>query len=196
MGDARSLLGEALATHRKCVRALMLLGDAAAAEQKWEEAIEHWQRIEQQNPVYLALVASRMADAYRRLGRERQGITLLKSYLERHASLDLLDVVFKEELDTEGPTGALTLVREELRRNPTLLGLDKLLEAQMQTLPPEARPDSDLMKNIIHAHTRRVARYRCDSCGFKARQFHWHCPACGGWETYPPKRTEEFDLTP
>ncbi len=196
MGDARSLLGEALATHRKCVRALMLLGDAAAAEQKWEEAIEHWQRIEQQNPVYLALVASRMADAYRRLGRERQGITLLKSYLERHASLDLLDVVFKEELDTEGPTGALTLVREELRRNPTLLGLDKLLEAQMQTLPPEARTDSDLMKNIIHAHTRRVARYRCDSCGFKARQFHWRCPACGGWETYPPKRTEEFDLTP
>ncbi|MBC7208737.1 MAG: lipopolysaccharide assembly protein LapB [Methyloversatilis sp.] len=196
MGDAQTLLGEALATHRKCVRALMLLGDAAAAEQKWEEAIEHWQRIEQQNPVYLALVASRMADAYRRLGRERQGITLLKSYLERHASLDLLDVVFKEELDTEGPTGALTLVREELRRNPTLLGLDKLLEAQMQTLPPEARTDSDLMKNIIHAHTRRVARYRCDSCGFKARQFHWRCPACGGWETYPPKRTEEFDLTP
>ncbi|WP_018229939.1 lipopolysaccharide assembly protein LapB [Methyloversatilis universalis] len=196
LGDARTQLEEALSTHRKCVRALMLLGDAAAADQKWEEAIEHWQRIEQQNPVYLALVAARLADAYRRLGRERQGITLLKSYLERHASLDLLDVVFKEELDAEGPSGALTLVREELRRNPTLLGLDKLLEAQMQTLPPDARTDSDLMKNIIHAHTRRVARYRCDSCGFKARQFHWRCPACGGWETYPPKRTEEFDLTP
>lgn len=196
LSDARTLLEEALATHRKCVRALVLMGDASAADQKLEEAIDHWQRIEQQNPVYLALVASRLADAYRKLGRERQGITLLKSYLERHASLDLLDVVFKEELDTEGPSGALTLVREELRRNPTLLGLDKLLEAQMQTLPPEARTDSDLMKNIIHAHTRRVARYRCDSCGFKARQFHWRCPACGGWETYPPKRTEEFDLTP
>jgi len=22
------------------------------------------------------------------------------------------------------------------------------------------------------------------------------CPACGGWETYPPRRTEEFELTP
>lgn len=196
LDDACALLEEALATHRKCVRALMLLGDAAAADERLEQAIDCWQRIEQQNPVYLALVAARLADAYRRLGRERQGITLLKSYLERHASLDLLDVVFKEELDAEGPSGALTLVREEVRRNPTLLGLDKLLEAQMQTLPPEARTDSDLMKNIIHAHTRRVARYRCDHCGFKARQFHWRCPACGGWETYPPKRTEEFDLTP
>jgi len=194
--DARPLLEDALATHRKCVRALVLMGDLHAAEQHWELAIEQWQRVEQQNPVYLALVAGRLTDAYRKLGRERQGITLLKSYLERHTSLDLLDVVFKEELDTEGPAGALALVRDELRRNPTLLGLDKLLEAQMQTLPPESRTDSDLMKGIIHAHTRRVARYRCDTCGFKARQFHWRCPACGGWETYPPKRTEEFDLTP
>ncbi|HEY9194445.1 MAG TPA: lipopolysaccharide assembly protein LapB [Methyloversatilis sp.] len=194
--DAKPLLEEALATHRKCVRAMMLLGDVHAADHQWEQAIDHWQRIEQQNPVYLALVADRLADAYRRLGRERHGVTLLKSYLERHTSLDLLDVVFREELATEGPAGALALVREELRRNPTLLGLDKLLEAQMQTLPPAARTDSDLMKNIIHAHTRRVARYRCDNCGFKARQFNWRCPACGGWETYPPKRTEEFDLAP
>jgi lipopolysaccharide biosynthesis regulator YciM len=194
--DARPLLEDALATHRKCVRAQVLLGDLHAAEQNWALAIEQWQRVEHQNPVYLALVAGRLADAYRKLGRERQGITLLKSYLERHTSLDLLDVVFKEELDTEGPAGALALVREELRRNPTLLGLDKLLEAQMQTLSPESRTDSDLMKDIIHAHTRRVARYRCDNCGFKARQFHWRCPACGGWETYPPKRTEEFDLAP
>jgi lipopolysaccharide biosynthesis regulator YciM len=196
LADAKPLLEEALATHRKCVRAMMLLGDMHAADHQWEQAIDHWQRIEQQNPVYLALVADRLADAYRRLGRERHGITLLKSYLERHTSLDLLDVVFREELEIEGPAGALALVREELRRNPTLLGLDKLLEAQMQTLPPAARTDSDLMKNIIHAHTRRVARYRCDSCGFKARQFNWRCPACGGWETYPPKRTEEFDLAP
>ena len=79
---------------------------------------------------------------------------------------------------------------------PTLLGLDKLLEAQVLLAPPERRADLDLIKNLIHAHTRRVARYRCDDCGFKARQFHWRCPACGGWETFPPKRTEEFDLTP
>ena len=60
----------------------------------------------------------------------------------------------------------------------------------------EKRADLELIKNLIHNHTRRVARYRCDDCGFKARQFHWRCPACGGWETFPPKRTEEFDINP
>jgi lipopolysaccharide biosynthesis regulator YciM len=83
-----------------------------------------------------------------------------------------------------------------LRRNPTLLGLDKLLQAQILVAPPERRADLELVKNLIHNHTRKVARYRCDSCGFKARQFYWRCPGCGAWESYPPKRTEEFDLTP
>jgi lipopolysaccharide biosynthesis regulator YciM len=61
---------------------------------------------------------------------------------------------------------------------------------------PERRRDLELMRSLVHRHTQRLARYRCEGCGFKARQFHWRCPACGGWETYPPRRTEEFELTP
>jgi lipopolysaccharide biosynthesis regulator YciM len=99
-------------------------------------------------------------------------------------------------LETAGPQAAYGLVRDELRRNQTLLGLDKLLQAQLLVVPAEKRGDLELVKNLIHTHTRRVARYRCDACGFKARQFYWRCPGCGGWETYPPRRTEEFDLTP
>ena len=76
------------------------------------------------------------------------------------------------------------------------LGFDKLIEARLLIAPPEARADLDLAKGIVQGYTRRLARYRCDNCGFKARQFYWRCPACGGWETYSPKRTEEFDLTP
>jgi len=141
-------------------------------------------------------VAERVMDAYRRLGEVEHGLQLLQAWLEHHPSLDLLDEVFQWELEKAGPRAAYELVREELRRNPTLLGLDKLLEAALLTAPPEQRNDIDLVKQLIHGHTRRVARYRCDTCGFKARQFYWRCPACGGWETYPPRRTEEFDLTP
>jgi lipopolysaccharide biosynthesis regulator YciM len=135
-------------------------------------------------------------DTYVRTGRAEQGHQLLRSWLERHPSLDLLDELFHWELDKEGPKAAYELVREELRRNPTLLGLEKLLEAASLAAPSEQRGDIELVKQLIHGHTRKVARYRCDTCGFKARQFQWRCPACGGWETYPPRRTEEFDLTP
>ncbi len=194
--EVRTHVGEALAINRRCVRASMIQGDLLAADGQDEAALEAWKRIESQDQVYLALVAQRIMEAYGRLGRVEQGHLLLRSWLERHPSLDLLDELFHWEIDKLGPKAAYELVREELRRNPTLLGLDKLLEAALLAAPAEQRADIDLVKQLIHGHTRKVARYRCDACGFKARQFHWRCPACGGWETYPPRRTEEFDLTP
>ena len=194
--QARARLDAALAANRKCVRATILLGDLEMGAGRHDQAIEAWKRIEQQTPVYLALVAEKLLEAHRQAGREAPGLQLLRGYLERHPSLDLLDAVFQAEIRAGGAEAAYKLVRDELRRNPTLLGLDKLLEAQIMVAPMERRGDLELVRNLIHNHTRRVARYRCDSCGFKARQFHWRCPACGGWETYPPKRTEEFDLAP
>jgi len=194
--DALGSITRALEMNRKSVRASMLLGDLHAARGDDQAALDAWKRVESQNPVYLALVAERLMDAYRRLGQLEQGMQLLRSYLEQYASLDLLDALFQWELQKEGPQAAYQLVRDELRRNPTLLGLDKLLEAALLTAPVEQRNDIELVKGLVHGHTRRVARYRCDACGFKARQFYWRCPACGGWETYPPRRTEEFDLSP
>jgi lipopolysaccharide biosynthesis regulator YciM len=194
---ARKHLEAALEVNRKCVRASLQLGDLERSQNESGRAIEHWKRIESQNPAYLALVAQRLLEAYREAGRAEEGLTLLAGYLERYPSLDLLDNVFQQTLEAKGPEQAYTLVRDELRRNPTLLGLDRLLEAQIiAAASPDKRRDLELVRNLVHGHTRRLARYRCETCGFKARQFHWRCPACGGWETYPPRRTEEFDLTP
>jgi lipopolysaccharide biosynthesis regulator YciM len=194
---ARRHLELALEENRKCVRASLLLGDLEKDAESFEKAIEHWKRIESQNPAYLALAAARLVEAHRAGGRAEEGLRLLAGYLERYPSLDLLDTVFQQTMEAQGPEAAYRLVREELRRNPTLLGLDRLLEAQIVGAPtPERRADLELIRNLVHAHTRRLARYRCETCGFKARQFHWRCPACGGWETYPPRRTEEFELTP
>ena len=189
-------LDEALKANRKCARANVLFGDIRAAAGDHAAAIEAWKRIEQQNPAYLALVAQRLLESYRALGKGEEGLTLLRGYLASSPSLDLLDVVFQSTLEAQGAEAAHKLVRDELRRNQTLLGLDRLLDAELLVVRPERRSDVQLVKNLVHSHTQRVARYRCENCGFKARQFYWHCPACGGWESYPPRRGEEFDLAP
>ena len=194
--EVQTYLEQAIAANRKCVRASLLLGDHAAEAGRNLEAIEYWARVEQQNPDYLALVAHRLLKSYQAVGRIEEGWARMRGYLANYPSLDLLDVVFQLTLDDEGPEAAYKLVRAELKRNPTLLGLDKLIEAQILAAPVERRTDLEMVKNLVHTHTRKLARYRCESCGFKARQFYWQCPACLGWETYPPRRTEEFDLVP
>jgi lipopolysaccharide biosynthesis regulator YciM len=191
--SARAYLESAMQQNRKCVRASLLQGDLLLQEGKPQAAIEAWQRIEQQDPAFLALVAQRLLDTYRKLERPEEGMALLSAYLERYPSLDLLDVVYQLVLEGQGNEAAYRLVRAELQRNPTLLGLEKLMSARLPLAAPEIRPDVELAKTIIQGYTKRLSRYRCNNCGFKARQFYWRCPACGGWETYPPRRSEEFD---
>ena len=155
------------------------------------EAIDIWKNIETQDAQYLPLVAERLLNAYRSLDREADGIALLREYLSKYHSLDLMNVVFDGVLKNEGSAAAYQLVRDELERNPTLLGLDKLLEARLLEVSVEMRADVELVKDLVHKRTRNLATYHCAHCGFKARQFYWHCPACQAWDSYSPRRSEE-----
>ena len=191
---ARPFLERALSHHRLCVRANVLLGDLETALNRHETAIEAWKRVESQNPEYLALVAERLINAYKQLGKQQEGLNLLRGLLAKYPSLDVLNVAFATVLEQQNADAAYQLVRDEMRRSPTLLGLDKLLEAQLIEAPPQRRQDLELVKNLVHQHTRTLAMYKCDNCGFRARQYYWHCPACGEWETYSPRRAEEKGL--
>jgi lipopolysaccharide biosynthesis regulator YciM len=191
LGAAQEELEAALKANRRNVRASMLAGDFEAGQRRWENAIQYWKRIEAQNPAYLSLVAEKFLAAYRALGRMADGAALLNSYLVNYPSIDLFNAAFQAVLEAHGTEPAYRLGRDELRRNPTLQGLEKMLEAQMFEVSADARQDVQLIKDLVRQHSQRLAYFQCDSCGFKARQFFWRCPACGGWETFPPKRLEE-----
>ena len=192
---AQAELEEALKANRRTVRATVLAGEFELAQKRPEQAIAVWKRIESQNPDYLPLVTEKMLACYRDLGRLADGAALFKSYLDKYPSVDLFNTTFQAVLETDGSEAAYKLGREELRRNPTLQGLEKMLEAQLFEAPPDARQDVQVIKNLVHLHGRRLAFFQCDGCGFKARQFFWRCPACGGWETFAPRRLEERQLT-
>ncbi|MFA9219073.1 MAG: lipopolysaccharide assembly protein LapB [Sphingomonadaceae bacterium] len=192
--DAMPLLEKSLQADRTNVRATMLVGDAQLAQGDVEGALLTWRRVEQQSVPHVALVAQRLMDAYRKVGRQQEGVNLLKSYLEQASSIDLIEVVYKAVMELDGVNAAKQLVSEELRRTPTLLGLDKLLEARLMDAPASLVPELSMVKNLVHGYTQKLARYQCSHCGFKARQFYWHCPGCSRWETYPPRRTEELNV--
>lgn len=191
---ALEMLEKALAADRKNVRATMLMGDAYLAKGDTEAALLTWRRVEHQSVPHVALVAQRLMDGYRAVGRPQEGANLLRSYLADAPSIDLIEVVFKATLELNGVNAANQLVSDELRRTPTLLGLDKLLEARLLNATPEVQPELSLVKNLVHGYAQKLARYQCSHCGFKARQFYWQCPGCSQWETYPPRRTEELNV--
>jgi lipopolysaccharide assembly protein B len=190
---AHGFLDQAVGEYRACARAMILLGDLEAQQENLPAGLDAWQRIESQNPSFLSLVAERIADAYRRQGSADKALRVLKAYQQQYPSLDLLNTVFTLTLSEEGPEAASALIKEELARNPTLLGLDRLLEAQLLAAPADRRHDLELVKQLVGQHIKRLGMYKCEHCGFRARQYYWRCPGCGKWETYSPRRTETPD---
>ncbi|MYM32617.1 lipopolysaccharide assembly protein LapB [Duganella sp. CY15W] len=192
--QALVLLDKSLQADRVNVRATLLTGDAQLAQGDLEGALLTWRRVEQISVPHVALVAQRLMDGYTKVGRPQEGVNLLKSYLEQASSIDLVEVVYKAVLELDGVDAAKQLVSNELRRTPTLLGLDKFLEARLMDAPANVMPELSMVKNLVHSYTQKLARYQCSHCGFKARQFYWQCPGCSKWETYPPRRTEELNV--
>lgn len=188
---ALPLLDKALEIDRMCTRATVLIGDAYKSMGDIEKALETWRRVENQNIQHTILIVRRLMDGYEEVKRPEEGIGLLKSYLAEVSSIDILDVLVKAVLKLKGAEEANALVREELRKTPTLLGLDRLLETQLLVVPPEVRQEVSSIRTLIQRYAHKLSHYRCSNCGFEARQFYWQCPGCHEWESYSPKRVEE-----
>ena len=69
--DAQRAIDEALAAHRKSVRALILSGDLEMKRANREEALRQWQKVEAASPEHVALIAARVADAMDAAGDRR-----------------------------------------------------------------------------------------------------------------------------
>ncbi|MGB3288045.1 MAG: lipopolysaccharide assembly protein LapB, partial [Burkholderiaceae bacterium] len=168
-------------------------------------------------PEYASLIGAELLECYRRVGQQAEGLEVLRAHYLRHPSLDMFNVVFRELRAQQGYTPAWTFAREALRAHPSLLGLDRLLEAELaayedqnpiaggaaeganrlaqtNTAAADVAPGADLslLRSLIHKHTQRLDRYACRVCGFEARHFYWQCPGCNSWETYEPRRLEEM----
>ncbi len=184
--DARLFLRKAFASDANCVRASMLLGDLEVVEHRDPEAIKAWKRIEEQDPQFLGEVATRMADAYRRLGDEAGLYSYFDGAMERQQGIGLMTVLVDLVKDRDGIDAAEKIVVEWLRRNPSVHGLTRLIELNMLQSEGSAREDLILLKGIIERLGEQQQGYSCQHCGFKGSTLYWLCPGCNHWNTVKP----------
>ena len=188
--EAQGNINHALNYNRKCTRANMLRGDVAMAEQRYQDAIDAYAAIEQQNHAYLSMVGEKLFDAYQALDQAEQGLNVLIGYIRTFPQLDLIDVIYEKALVLRGEEAAAALTADLVRIQPDLRGAYRLLGMQLSTLDPTWRADADMMRGIVGRYARKALMYRCRHCHFKSQVFFWHCPACNKWETFTPNKIE------
>ena len=192
--QAEAALSQAFEADRSHVRASLLAGDLGLSQGDTARALGHWLSIEKHSELHLALAAPRVMKAYLAQHQAAEGLRLLQSWLQKSASLDVLEVVFEQTLQQQGPEAAHQLLLAELKRTPTLIGLDKLVQSRLNMSQGAVRDELEIVKTLLYQYARRLSRYSCSHCGFKARQFYWQCPGCQHWNSYVPRRVEELEV--
>ena len=181
---AKKSLNQALEESKNCTRANILLGDIYAEEKLHEEAIVYWKKIEFQQPEYLGLVAPKIINSFQALDKINEGLSILSRFFDIYKLKTLLNVLYENVLINEGASQAENIARNELIQRPSLSALDKLFQAQ--TIGNTNKIDNmELIQQTIKNTIGDRRFYMCSQCGFKARQFHWQCPACNAWESLP-----------
>lgn len=181
------------------VRVAMLRARLAAVEGDADGERLHLQSVLADAPEYAGLVAEPLLTNYQQAGQGEAALQMLRQQYDRFPSLDLFNIVFRELRNHAGSEPAWAFARAALRTHPSLLGLDRLLEAELAAprgegdASPVPGADLTLLRSLIHKHTQRLDRYACRNCGFQARRYYWQCPGCNAWETYSPRRLEEIE---
>ena len=168
-----------------------MYGDILESEGSLDEAIATWRKIEYQKPEYLGLVATKILNAYQNKNKINEGLSIISRFHDLYKLRSVLNTLFETVISNEGAKSAEKIARNELIQRPSLLALDHLF----QTLAISKNNQIDNVELIQQTikntmSTRRF--YSCVSCGFKARQFHWQCPACNSWESMP---SEPIDIS-
>ena len=215
---AVDILGDKDQGHASRARIAMLRARLAAMRDNTEGQRAFLASVLSSSPEYGSLVGDDLLSCYRELDQAAEGLELLRAHYQKYPSLDMFNVVFRELRVQQGSAVAWEFAREALRAQPSLLGLDRVLESELAASgssaeesgdradapttdavikgsTPKALPggaDLGLLRSIIHKHTQRLDRYTCRVCGFEARHYYWQCPGCNSWETYKPRRLEEL----
>lgn len=191
--QVRVHLTNALDANKKCVRANVLWGDLEMQSGSHAAAISHWKHIEFQDPQYLGLIAPKLLQSYTAIDKTQEGISLLKTYSENYKLASLMSALYEATIAAEGAESAAKLARNELIRQPSLQTLDQLLQARAisdTNSKSKGYEDIQLMQQTVRNAIGNRAAYHCNQCGFKAKQYHWQCPACNAWESLPSEPTE------
>ena len=188
--DAQAALDRAHAAAPRAPRPLVLAGQRHFKAGAHGPAMGAWRALLRDHPGQFLLVAGDYARAALASGQGPAAWELLAGQLARQSAVELvqaLQVLDGEPAPDHASQASLTTLRHHLAEHPSLTAAHLLL----------ARPPRDWHEDglaaLRHAVSRAalpLQRYRCAACGFEAQHYHWQCPGCLNWDSYPTQRID------
>ena len=92
----------------------------------------------------------------------------------------------------KGKQAASNYLASKLRNQPSLQGMNKLLEYKISTDSDTDRSIFSDMKNAVEKMQKDQTDYQCRHCGFQSNTLYWLCPSCKSWSQVKPSLYEKL----
>ena len=190
---ARKQLKQALSDDKNCVRASLMLGELELNTGHFQQAIKALKKIRYQDFGFIPESIELLKQCYQQLD-DRSGFhQYLLECLEQQPSISVVLSLADDIQQREGDIAAARFVSEELKKQPSLRGLEKLVELHLSTSTGESKEHLSTLQLLISQLMISKPQYRCQHCGFSGRQLHWLCPGCKQWGQLKSIRGAEGD---
>lgn len=190
---ARTQLKQALNYDKDCVRASLMLGELELDTGHLQQSVKALKKIRFQDPLFIPESVELLKRCYQQLA-DRDGFhQYLRECLLEQPSVSVVLSLAEDIQQCEGDDAAARFVGEELKKRPSLRGLEKLVELLLSTSSGASRENLSVLQLLISQLMASKPQYRCQSCGFSGRQLHWLCPGCKQWGQIKSIRGAEGD---
>jgi lipopolysaccharide biosynthesis regulator YciM len=184
--SARELLKKAINIDANCVRASLIEADMLKQEGKYKQAIRIYKRVEKQDPEYIPEAVSPMLECYRQLEKPDEFRNYLHTVVDTHGGITPTIMLTELIAEQDGEEEAMIYITNELKKRPTVRGVDRLIEYAL--IPAQGKAKDDLMtiKDLTGKLLEDRTIYKCNHCGYDVKALHWQCPGCKNWNTVKP----------
>jgi lipopolysaccharide biosynthesis regulator YciM len=183
---ARDLLKKAINIDANCVRASLIEADIFKEEGKYKHAIRLYKRVERQDAEYIPEAVTPLLECYRRLEKLDEFRDYLRTIVDTHGGITPMIMLVELIAEQDGEEEAIKSITTELKKRPTVRGVDRLIEYSL--IPAQGKAKDDLMtiKDLTGKLLEDRPIYQCNYCGYYAKALHWLCPSCKNWNTVKP----------
>jgi lipopolysaccharide biosynthesis regulator YciM len=186
LNAAENALKLALSTDETCVRANLILAKLNMTRQHYKQAIRQLKAIKDQNADYLSEAILPLVTAFRALREEKALITYLRKLLKIYPGLPIPIMLAQQIRAWKGEKLATEFVIGYLRKNPSIQGLQCLVELHWHAASDTIKQDLAILHKLTQKLLDKHPPYRCKHCGFSTKALRWLCPTCRQWDTIKP----------
>lgn len=193
LDKAKYYIKQALAMDKSSVRANLLLAEMEIKYTRFKSAIKILKRIPELDPDFIPEIVAPLVDCYEKTNSLDECVAYFRGLMEFYPRSTVIFVVAEYMLSTLGVEQAADFVAEQLKRHPSIRGLNRLISWHVDTAHGKVRDKLSMLYGITSKFLKNKPVYRCGSCGFGGKILHWQCPSCKQWSKMKPIHGLEGD---